>query len=195
MWPPLWKILATPLSLSAWYYNYSKGRTQRMDLYPQLHIVIVRAVTEQAWCADLKVLLQEVTNSAHACSIGPRYLKFLMPKKRNKGNSSGAWANTVNQFTHICLPLTHKGIIMHGGWKKKEEKNYEKKMTNLTMRSRSDNCTPGICECPKTNKMILSYMIQTWSFTLWCHLISTLKFHTNQPISGLIERNTLRPNF
>ena len=34
------------------------------------------------------------------------------------------------------------------------------------MRSRSDNYTPRICECTKTNMMILSYMIQTWSCTL-----------------------------
>ena len=46
----------------------------------------------------------------------------------------------------------------------------------------------------KFNKCVRSYMTQTWSSTLYCHLKSTLKFHTNQPISGLIEHNTLSPN-
>ena len=74
--------------------NY-RGCTQRMDPIPQLHIAIVGVVTEQKWCADLKVMLQEVINSAYACSIGPRYLKCLMPKKQNGGSSSSALANTV----------------------------------------------------------------------------------------------------
>ena len=30
-------------------------------------------------------MLQEVITSAYACSIGPRYLKCLMPKKETEG--------------------------------------------------------------------------------------------------------------
>ena len=38
-------------------------------------------MTEQAWCADLKVMLQAVIGRAHACSVGPRCVKCLRPKK------------------------------------------------------------------------------------------------------------------
>ena len=48
-------------------------------------------------------------------------------------------------------------------------------------------------KCSKTNNMIPLYMMQVAHID--CHLKSTLKFHTNQPISGLIERDSLRPNF
>ena len=36
---------------------------------PHLHIVIVGAVTKQALCADLKVMLQAVTGLVHGCSM------------------------------------------------------------------------------------------------------------------------------
>ena len=43
------------------------------------------AVTEQAWFADRKVMVHAVIGCAHACSVGPRYLKCLRPKKERWG--------------------------------------------------------------------------------------------------------------
>ena len=47
------------------------------------------AVSDLAWWADLEAMLQPVIARAHACSIGPRYVNSLKPK-RNGGNSSSA---------------------------------------------------------------------------------------------------------
>ena len=43
------------------------------------------AVTEQALCADLKVMLPAVIGRAHASSMGPIYLNCLSPKKGTEG--------------------------------------------------------------------------------------------------------------
>ena len=71
--------------------KFKQGAYSENGSTPQLPIIIVGAVTEQAWCADLKVMLQAVIGRAHACSMGPRCEKCLRPKQeRNGGNSSSA---------------------------------------------------------------------------------------------------------
>ena len=82
----------------------------------------------------------------------------------------------MNRFTHIRLILLHI--------RESSSTEVEKKKRKKTMKANE-----------KFNKCVRSYITQTWSSTLYCHLKSTLKFHTNQPISGLIEQNTLSPNF
>ena len=64
--------------------KFKEGAYSENASKPQLYIVIVGAVTEQAWCADLKVMFQAVLGRAHAYSIGPRYVKCLRPKKEGR---------------------------------------------------------------------------------------------------------------
>ena len=52
--------------------KFKEGAYSENASTPQLYIVIVGAVTEQAWCADLKVMFQAVLGRAHVYSIGPR---------------------------------------------------------------------------------------------------------------------------
>ena len=71
------------------------------------------SVSDLAWCADLEAMLQPVIARAHACSIGPRYVKSLKPK-RNGGNSSSARFIRVKQSTHVHTSRTQKAMIIYG---------------------------------------------------------------------------------
>lgn len=71
------------------------------------------AVIEQTLCADLKAMLQEVIGSAHACNVGPRYVKFFRPKKE-RGELVECLSN-YNKAIHGHRSLTHKEIIIHRG--------------------------------------------------------------------------------
>ena len=87
-------------------------------------------MSDLAWCADLEAMLQPVIARAHACSIGPRYVKSLKPK-RNGGNSSSAWFIRVKQSTHIYVSYTEGNDYLW--WlKRKERGKLWKQIRNLT---------------------------------------------------------------
>ena len=110
----------------------------RSVLHPQLHIVIMGAVTEQAWCTDLKVMLQEVTNSAHACSIGPRYLKCLIPKKKETREFFEC-LNEYSEAIHAHMsPSYTKGN--HRPWRLKKKR--KKKI--MKANKKSNKCVRGL---------------------------------------------------
>ena len=79
--------------------KFKQGAYSENGSTPQLPIIIVGAVTEQAWCADLKVMLQAVIGRAHACSMGPRC----------------ECLSDYNEVIHIHTFLKLKGIIIRGG--------------------------------------------------------------------------------
>ena len=65
--------------------------------------VIVGAVRDLAWCADLKVMLQPVIGRAPACSIRPRYVKVSEAKKERREFVECLidYSEAIN--AHICL--------------------------------------------------------------------------------------------
>ena len=71
-------------------------------------------------CADLKAMLQEVIGSAHACNVSSRYVKCLRPKKERR--ELVECLSNYNKAIHAHRSLTHKEIIIHGGWKTKKKK-------------------------------------------------------------------------
>ena len=96
---------------------------------------------------------------AHVCSMGPKYVKCFRRKKDRM--EFVECLSHYNKAIDAHTSLIHKGIITHEKKKKKKKKeknNYESKREISEMRSRSENCTLGICktskECTKTNSLV-----------------------------------------
>ena len=81
---------------------YAKFGWTNKEYYGIFRGGLLGAVTEQAWCADLKLMVQAVIGRVHACSMGPRYVKCLRPKKERG-------AITKKRFTRTKRIIIHEG--------------------------------------------------------------------------------------
>lgn len=87
-----------------------------------------RICPEKWWLrADLKVMLQAVRGRAHACCLGSSYVRCLRPKKERR--KLVECFSDYNEAIQARTFLTPKGVIVHGGWRKKR---LWKQIRNLT---------------------------------------------------------------